>query len=69
MKYELKLAFLKDVMGERPNINAPEKSNISIAKDSTESVGFWTKTSYYKRPVLNTEKQVVCRGQFWKRQA
>lgn len=68
MKYELKLAFLKDVMGERPNINTP-KSNISIGKDTTESVGFQTKTSYYKRPVLNTEKQVVCRGQFWKRQA
>lgn len=52
MKYELKLAFLKDGMEARSNLNTPEKNSTSVAKDTTESVGFGAKTSYYKRPVL-----------------
>lgn len=57
MKYELKLVFLKDIMKARPNINTPKKKSqeqnrISIAEDTTESVGFQAKTSYYKRPML-----------------
>lgn len=52
MKYELKLAFLKGVMEERTNINTPEKNSTSIAKDTTESIGFWPKTSFYKKSVL-----------------
>lgn len=47
MKYELKLAFLKDVTEAGPDINTLERNSISIAKDTAESVGFWTKTSYY----------------------
>lgn len=56
MKYELKLAILKEVVEARLNRNTPEKNSISIAKDSTESVGFQTKTSYYKRSVLKYRK-------------
>jgi len=45
MKYEFKLAFLKDIVGPSSNINTQkkksqeEKNSISVMKDTIESVG------------------------------
>lgn len=71
MKYEFKLAFLKDGMGTSPNIvtqneYSQEEDSISVVENTIESVGCRPKIHITEVQCWNSEKVAVCRHQFWK---